>query len=200
MRRELQAGERGSGRLVSQGNVSCIERLARPCEAFRPGGQVEEREPRSARSATASTKQLRLRILGKRQMDTPVCLWVAPEASQPEDFILETKSWRQRQVALLPHPPPPMRALLSLTAALSVLVAAVTGSQAQGLNGADWHLPLIGIPVHSPRSPRFHHVANSGQAKRSVLLTLTESSILAALNPRTGAIGAFGSRATSKTS
>ena len=84
-----------------------------------------------------------------------------------------------------------MRVLLSLATTLSLLATASTGSQPEGLRSADWHLPLIGIPVHSPQSPRFHHVTDSQQTRRSVLLTLTESNILAALNPRTGAIGTF---------
>lgn len=52
-----------------------------------------------------------------------------------------------------------------------------------------WHLPLIGYPVASPVHS-FVHVANSSHSvPQSVVLTVTDRNILAALDATTGAIG-----------
>jgi hypothetical protein len=54
----------------------------------------------------------------------------------------------------------------------------------------DWHKNLIGIPLHGSRStaPAFHRVV--GENTQSVVLTATESNVLAALNPVNGSVGA----------
>jgi hypothetical protein len=53
----------------------------------------------------------------------------------------------------------------------------------------DWHKNLIGIPLHGSRStaPVFHRVG--GDNTQSVVLTATESNVLAALNPVNGSVG-----------
>jgi len=50
---------------------------------------------------------------------------------------------------------------------------------------ADWHKNLIGVPRITTLStaPIFHRVLDSAQTTKGVLLTATDSGVLAALNP-----------------
>ncbi|KAI0633153.1 DUF1620-domain-containing protein [Trametes polyzona] len=54
----------------------------------------------------------------------------------------------------------------------------------------DWHKPQVGVPlVHSPATvPSFHRREYDNGATRSVILTATQSNVLAALNPANGSI------------
>lgn len=57
----------------------------------------------------------------------------------------------------------------------------------------DWHLELIGLPaVEAGTRPRFHYPAGaSNTASSSLVYTATQKNVLAALDPKTGAIGEF---------
>ena len=72
----------------------------------------------------------------------------------------------------------PVVALISLCAVSTALHEADVGL-------VDWHKQLIGVPLAGPlsASPSFHHVEN-----RSLIITTTDSNVLAALEPEDGSI------------
>lgn len=55
----------------------------------------------------------------------------------------------------------------------------------------DWHKKLIGIPLAASLStaPVFHRVGGLNESTRSIVLTATESNVLAALDPVNGSVG-----------
>jgi hypothetical protein len=72
----------------------------------------------------------------------------------------------------------PFIALISLCAVSNALLEADVGV-------VDWHKQLIGVPlaVSLSTSPSFHRVEN-----RSLIITTTESNVLAALEPEDGSV------------
>lgn len=70
-------------------------------------------------------------------------------------------------------------------------VAHVLGISQRDAGLHDWHLELMGLPATEPgTSPRFHYPAGpSNTASSSLVYTATQKNVLAALDPKTGAIG-----------
>jgi len=75
-----------------------------------------------------------------------------------------------------------------LFAALCILTSSWALQESE-VGVVDWHKNLIGIPLfESPSTaPVFHRVGK--ETTQSVILTATESNVLAALNPVNGSIG-----------
>lgn len=57
----------------------------------------------------------------------------------------------------------------------------------------DWHKPQVGVPlVHSPSTaPTFHRRQYESGATRSIVLSATQSNVLAALHPNNGSLGEY---------
>ena len=76
---------------------------------------------------------------------------------------------------------------------LSLLLSAVCAYalHASEAGVVDWHKPLAGIPLlQSPATaPTFHRREYENGATRSIILTATQSNVLAALNPANGSLG-----------
>ena len=81
---------------------------------------------------------------------------------------------------------------------MAALARPVSALQASDVGVVDWHLPLIGPPrvplaTEAPLH-RFHHTSisdNPDALKKSLLLTVTEENVLAALQPSSGDVGAL---------
>lgn len=84
-----------------------------------------------------------------------------------------------------------IRRLGSLLLPTLLGVGQVLGISQRDAGVHDWHLELIGLPSTEPgTSPRFHYPAGpSNTASSSLVYTATQKNVLAALDPKTGAIG-----------
>jgi ER membrane protein complex subunit 1 len=81
---------------------------------------------------------------------------------------------------------------LNVLAALAGLLALSARALHQSDVGiTDWHKNFIGVPRITTLStaPTFHRILNSAPTTKSVLLTATDSGVLAALNPVDGSLG-----------
>lgn len=76
-----------------------------------------------------------------------------------------------------------------LLAALSIIPAWALHQSEAGV--VDWHKKLIGIPLSASLStaPVFHRVGGVNESTRSIVLTATQSNVLAALDPIDGSVG-----------
>lgn len=87
---------------------------------------------------------------------------------------------------------------LTVATALLLSLTPVLTLQASEAAAVDWHLPLVGTPrISAPTSEPlqwFKPIVDPKHPKRtSLLLTVTDSNLLAALDAATGTVGAFSS-------
>lgn len=81
---------------------------------------------------------------------------------------------------------------LSLLLSSLLLLPGVTAISERDAGIHDWAIPLVGQPSTSPGArPRFHYPAGpKDTATSSLVYTITERNVLAAIEPRAGGIGA----------
>jgi hypothetical protein len=113
--------------------------------------------------------------------------WVRVSCNQFTNLKLEGSKGDREQAGRLE----PMRLLIpAIVLGLCLPSLALHESQ---VGIIDWYKSLIGVPkTSSPlSSPIFHRVGEPNQPTQSVILTATESNVLAALDPVNGSVGVF---------